>query len=83
VCSILRADLYAISVSQSWNSLLFSLYGHKHLSPFIQQSIVNFQMLSSKILEARPLTADIVEGSSSRHIHFQDMAWLDSLSASL
>jgi hypothetical protein len=51
IAAALRTDLFTSAVSQSWSKVIWTLQAHSHLSPFVQQCIVTFQTLSSKIEE--------------------------------
>lgn len=50
-------ELYTEAVSQSWHSLMSTLYDHQHLSSYVQQCVCTFQTLSSRILEPRSFTS--------------------------
>jgi hypothetical protein len=76
--TMLRPDLFTSTASQHWTILMLLLRAHEHLSPFIQQCVVNFESLSSTISglhrpDSRPMTS--AEGVSSTHVKdvFQDL----------
>lgn len=75
--SMLRADLYTPTVSQSWNKLLSMLQVHEHLSPFVRNCRTWYRTLSCKILETNPSGGRKGEGSSNSYFQdvFQDMGF--------
>lgn len=76
IAAMLQPDLYTSSVSQSWNTAMMVLRAHAHLSASIQQCVLTFQALSSKILEAqRPVSGKAAppDGGVSTNAYFQDI----------
>lgn len=74
IAAMLQPDLYTPSASQSWTTAMMLLRAHSCLSASIQQCVLTFQALSSKILEAQhPVNGRTALPDSAGPSYFQDI----------
>ncbi|KAJ5323217.1 hypothetical protein N7476_001817 [Penicillium atrosanguineum] len=58
IAAMLRADLFASLVTESWSSAMTALRAHEHISPSVQRCIAAFERMWSKVMKIQTGLSD-------------------------
>lgn len=58
VAAMLRPEIFAPLVTESWSGVVAALHAHEHISPCVQRCIAAFQHMWTKVIKIQPRETD-------------------------